>query len=57
MNTFVEFLKEINKIETSYMFGPFKFTAQTIRRANGLQKIGKHHFVEYTRGTWSGEKW
>jgi hypothetical protein len=26
MNTFVECLKETNKIETSYMSGPFKFT-------------------------------
>ena len=25
MNTFVESLKETNKIETSYMSGPFKF--------------------------------
>ena len=32
------------------------YAARTIRRAYGLQEIGKHHFVEYTRGAWSGEK-
>ena len=31
-------------------------TTRTIRRPYGLQEIGKCHFIEYTRGTWLGEK-
>ena len=32
------------------------YVVRTIRRAYDLQEIGKRHFIEYTRGTWSGEK-
>ena len=37
-NTFVESLKETNKIETSYMSGPFKFT---LLRLSGEQMVYK----------------
>jgi len=38
MNTFIESLKETNKIETSYMSGPFKFT---LLRLLGEQMVYK----------------
>ena len=37
-NTFVKSLKETNKIETSYMSGPFKFT---LLRLSGEQTVYK----------------
>ena len=55
-NTFIEFLKKQIKLKLVTGSARSNLRCLDYWRAYGLQETCKRHFIEYTRGTWLGEK-